>query len=204
MKTTVKQAVQQKFNEQTLSADQLQILMAKQKLADTEFVPVNKRNRFLLPGAIAASVLLLAMVLQWFSHMPIDKTQAIANAIANEVVTNHLHLKPMEVQANTVEEIRPYFTQLPIQLLNSRALKPDFGKLMGGRYCSIQGVTAAQLRLKTRAGKTNTYYQAEYQPDEHGPLPDIDRNEKPLLIYAKGIGVYIWQEKGLIFAVTNE
>lgn len=204
MKTPVKKAVQQKFDGHSLSADQLQTLMARQKQVGTEFVSVNKRNRLLLPGAIAVSILLLAIVLQWFDHAPIDKTQAIANAIANEVVTNHLHRKPMEVQASTVEEIRSYLTQLPIQLLNSRALKPEFGQLKGGRYCSIQGVTAAQLRLKTAEGKTNTYYQAEYQPDVHGPLPDIDRNETPLLVYAKGIGVYIWREKGLIFALTDE
>jgi hypothetical protein len=204
MKTPVKKAVQQKFDTHSLSADQLQTLISRQKQADMDPGLNKKTNQFLLPGAIATSILLLGIVLTWFGNPPMDKTQTIASAIANEVVSNHLHRKPMEVQASTVEEIRSYFTQLPIQLINSRALKPEFGQLKGGRYCSIQGVTAAQLRLKTAKGKTNTYYQAEYQPDVHGPLPDIDRNETPLLVYAKGIGVYLWREKGLIFALTDE
>jgi hypothetical protein len=76
--------------------------------------------------------------------------------------------------------------------------------VLGGRYCSIQGVTAAQLRLRDQAGWIRTLYQVPYEVSRFGVLPDIGAGEQPKLTQVRGLTVELWVEKGLLFALTRE
>jgi hypothetical protein len=75
-------------------------------------------------------------------------------------------------------------------------------QLIGGRYCSLQGITAAQLRMK-QGENLQTLYETEYVPDVFGDLPILEKGEEPQVVYAKGIKVKVWVEKGLLFALTD-
>ena len=77
--------------------------------------------------------------------------------------------------------------------------------LIGGRYCSIQGVRAAQLRLKdSKTGQIQSLYQAVYDAKVFSGLPELKEKQKPVTVYSKGLAVDIWVEKGLLFALTKE
>lgn len=72
--------------------------------------------------------------------------------------------------------------------------------MLGGRYCSIQGVTAAQIRYQTELGQKITLYEVAYDPKIYGDMPKIEQGEAPLSLDVKGVSVLLWVEKGLLMA----
>ena len=74
-------------------------------------------------------------------------------------------------------------------------------QLIGGRYCSIQGETAAQLRMQDKAtGDIQIVYQAPYNKELFRELPKLQEGQDPVRHYVNGIGVDVWVEKGILFA----
>ncbi len=62
---------------------------------------------------------------------------------------------------------------------------------------------AAQFRLEDpENGEIQTLYETIYNPKVFNNLPNLDVGEEPITVYAKGIPVEIWVEKGL-FVRTN-
>lgn len=108
--------------------------------------------------------------------------------------------------------MRGYLTQLDFRPLTSDAPALANLSLQGGRYCSIQGAPAAQLRLRPDANlnaagddgdDVQTLYQARYDPERLGPLPDRDRDETPVRLRARGLTVLLWVEGGVVFALVR-
>jgi len=168
--------------------------------------PRKKLNRILAPGWLGMSALVAGFAALVLLLYPLIAYEPILNKIANEVAANHLSPKPMEIHRNRLTEIQPYFSKLDFRLASSRLLPQMDNQLIGGRYGIIQGVDAVQLCLGDEHGnKIQTIYQIPYQPDMFGNrIPDLDRGEKPVIVYARGIKIAIWREKGLLFAATRE
>lgn len=147
-----------------------------------------------------------------------ESTQIIANNIAEEVALNHLTLKPLDKESTIVAELQNYFTQLEFSPFESKyalTLGALNGKrLLGGRYCSIQGVTALQMRYAntdssdiTMTESSNgaaTLYQVNYEPSIHGAIPNVENNQAPIQISQRGLNIQIWLEKGLLMALVGE
>lgn len=199
MKTDLKQAIRNKHNAQSLSAAQLEAMYARLNQPTPGNETPAKRHHWLMAASVAM-VALFAMTLVLF--MP-GKVTDMPQQIAAEVVRNHLKLKPLEVSTDSIETIRAHFDKLsfvPITSLNI----DDSSILLGGRYCSIQGYTAAQLRMvNPESGSLDTLYQAPYIKEVYGKLPDIGKQKTPLAVYERGIKVSIWVEKGILFARTH-
>lgn len=124
--------------------------------------------------------------------------------IATEVAKNHIKLKPLEIETNSIEDIRSYFNKLDFIPINSKLVNQFGLELIGGRYCSLQGITAAQLRVREPGSTTvQTLYQTEYRKDIFEDMPKLEEGDEPVDIYIKGIKVKIWVEKGLLFALTE-
>jgi hypothetical protein len=127
------------------------------------------------------------------------------NEIAEEVVKNHLKLKPLDLHTQSIKEIQSFFTQLDFAPLHSKILSENLKfnstQLLGGRYCSIKGVTAVQLRY--RIDGTSTFYQVPYKKSLHGKIPDASKEEAPNLLEIKGLAVRLWQEKGLLMILVS-
>jgi len=60
--------------------------------------------------------------------------------IAMEVAPNHIKLKPLDVETDSMERIRRYFTDLEFVRVESQLLASSNLELLGGRYCSVQSV----------------------------------------------------------------
>lgn len=203
MKKSLNQSIKTKMSQHTLSTKQLMEL--QQRIQSNKVKPAtNQLSRFKLAGLLAAVFFTALFTAMLLPRMDIVEKESMVQLIANEVVKNHLNLKPLEVHTNNIDGLIHYFTQLDFLLRPSREVSEFKSTLIGGRYCSLQGITAAQLRLKTPTSrKANTLYQTEYRKDVFGSLPDLDQNQKPLLAWAKGIKVRVWVEKGILFAVTD-
>lgn len=135
----------------------------------------------------------LALTLKWFNQ------PSLSQQIMDEIAYNHQQRMPIEVASASLEEIRGYLDKLTFPLIASNTLdKPDW-KLLGGRYCSINGKIAAQLKLKNRSD--NNVYTL-YQASIDGELEKIVGDARTTKMI-DGVGVSIWQEKGLLLGLAS-
>jgi len=129
---------------------------------------------------------IITLTLSLLLNSPKDPTQDIVQ----EVVRNHLKLKPLDINTSSINKARGYFTQLEFSPINSSILDKQFfiaaNQLIGGRYCSIKGITAAQFRYSTSPETTmdnkriTTLYQVGYDPNVHGEMPDTANGDTPV------------------------
>ncbi len=149
--------------------------------------------------ALAACILLVigVMLNQGHSNIPLK--------IANEVAMNHIKMKPLEVTSNSLYDLRGYFTELDFSVTFSNEFPLTKGHLLGGRYCSIQGVSAAQIRYQAPTDESKvTLYQVGYDEQKYGDIPNIEKGETPLTLQVKGVQVRLWVEKGLLMAEASQ
>jgi len=201
------EAIRKQLDSDQLGSDQLQQLMAMQQavLGDPDTQPQRDRRRFVIQ-ALAACALLLGVAGLWQNLAPSNPD--LVQEIAYEVVHNHLKLKPLDTAAQSIAEARDFFTQLDFSPVNSTVLERRFAlperSLLGGRYCSIQGVTAAQLRYQQGGDGLSTLYQVAYAEEIFGPVPSIDQGQAPGEILVKGLRVSLWVEKGLLMVLVRD
>ena len=205
MKAPLKTTIKNKFKDIHLSDDKLDALMTRQdriikqdkEIQKTSTVQYFKHNKFILFGLTAMMILTLSLFLP---KPAIQRNMAFE--IANEVTHNHFKLKPLEVQSSFLSDVSDYFTKLDFKPLTSKLLSNKNLRLLGARYCSLQGITAAQIRYQSENGEVTTFYEVPYDEAIYSVIPDIEKGEEPLVSYSKGIGVKIWVEKGILMAMT--
>ena len=198
MNRPLKQAVIEHFESCSLSDDQLCRLESLAKPVAPE--SVRRLSVYPLAAAAALVVFLLAYLL---TPLLIEQGD-VRERIALEVAGNHIKLKPLEVETSSIEDVRDYFEKLDFMPVSSVLVSRSGLELIGGRYCSLQGVTAAQLRVQQPGSDdVQTLYQTEYIRDVFSDMPVIEEGGEPVELYVKGIKVKIWVEKGLLFALTE-
>lgn len=199
MKDSLKNTIKNKFAEERLSDDQLASLIQIQQSyaikSKKSSPPVFRfATIFSLAAALVLSFSLIINNLKSNKDMPF--------AIATEVAHNHHKLKPLEVESSALRDVSQYFTKLDFKPVSSALIDPQKYNLLGARYCSLQGITAAQIRYETEEGKLITFYEVPYDENIYATFPRIEKGEQPLVSYANGVGVKMWVEKGLLMAVT--
>ena len=118
-----------------------------------------------------------------------------ARQVLQEVAYNHNKQMSLEVVSGSLETINGYLSQLDFSLVKSDILNPREWELLGGRYCSIDGQLAAQLKVKNKdTQKVYTYYQA---------LVPENIFEQDIEGFADGVKVKLWQERGLIMGLAG-
>ena len=199
-KKSLKPQLQQHINDVELSERQFEKLEELMLKGSADDGAEDRRVwRTLAVAAMFAVAVVTTFMVSQFSGTGTDNMPQL---IAEEVVSNHLNMKPLEVKAGSINKVRGYFTKLNFLPANSQLAVLESLQLLGGRYCSLQGVTAAQLRMR-QGQNLQTQYQTEYLVEVFGPLPILEKGEEPLIVYAKGVKVKIWVEKGVLFALTD-
>jgi len=244
--TTLKQASQHFYAEQQLpdaSLERFEQLLSVEKSDLEDRLPELKSSsskRF-NPSALVASVGVAAVIGSiWLapnlsfnreeqpllSSSPMtsapQRQQQMVASIAFEVTKNHIKLKPLEVTSQDFNTVRNYFTQLdfsPQLSLHFPQLTSTVLTMAGGRYCSIQSETAAQLRYRSSpepsaAGPSNTepsptekwstLYQTQYSKNTFGQLPHIEQGQAPIETYSRGLKVNIWVERQLLMVSVED
>lgn len=233
-RNTLKSSIQKIATEDTLSASELKQLMDMQKnslgLASksvdtnnstsnindihkthTSAINANTRTstwysvKYL---SIAASLLLCISVFVFLPHGQSGIDAKKVHSIATEVVKNHVKLKPLDIKTQNVREIQRFFTQVDFLPSASKLLEREYAlsheQLLGGRYCSIQGITATQLRYQDKQHQISTLYEVGYYPPAFGHIPDIDKGEAPHTTSLKGFSVTMWVERNLFMVLVSE
>lgn len=197
MNDELKQSVQDYLQSKQLTDTQLAELETRMQAAASK----KSSSASLLKFNMAAVVLIIALVSSLFWGLSIDNRANVAELIAEEVAYNHLKLKPMEVSSNSLNDVRNYFSKLDFSLSESKFVADEGLKLLGGRYCSIQGEAAAQLHMQDKnTGDIQMVYQAPYNKELFRDLPKLQEGQVPVRHFVNGIAVDVWVEKGILFA----
>lgn len=207
--------VKDKITTRRLSNKQLEDLTALQKSTTIENIGSTNHataspntltfNKYWQAITIFALICLLINQFYAFDHQNLSKEQQIT-AIVEEVTKNHLKMKPLDMQSNSMVNLQQFFTQLDFSPVASAAalFTTSNRTLLGGRYCSIQGVTAAQLRYKTDEQKLQTLYEVAYDPEKFPDLPVAEQNQPPKQVYMKGLRISMWVEMGLMMVLVDQ
>lgn len=201
--TPLKQAMLERFGEIELDTDQMRTLVDRQTTMVSQQPDRPVRAGWLQFGAAAAIVLTLISVWftgQWYAAREGNRLMV---AIADEVAANHLKLKPLEVEGSDLDSVFGYFRDLDFRLVATPRLGGIDRELLGGRYCSIQGIAAAQLRYREPDGDLSTWYEGMLPSAQLSLLPSIERGQTPAEFYVRGIRVDIWTEHGVVFAAAR-
>lgn len=161
------------------------------------FLPLTRNYR---SAFYVTAFLFLASMFTVFSLLDREPaSQPLSQRIMSEIVYNHNQDMPIEIASSSLTDISEYLNKLSFSIVLPNALSQPNWQLLGGRYCSINGKLAAQLKVKNlKDNSISTFYQAAIdknldKSDENAISDTID-----------GVGVSIWQEQGLLLGLARE
>jgi len=198
-KKQIKTALKDMFEREQLSEHEIKLLMPKQRQQfwQTWSLP----TRWTFAGMSTAIVCLL--ILNFSFTQPFNTSDETYQRLAAEVMTNHLHMKMLDVETDSMSELQSQLENLNFIPQFSQLVRDKQITLLGGRYCTLQGLVATQLHFKTVSGEVMTQYQAVYEPSLFGAIPDISKGKKPMTIYQRGFEMQLWQESGLLMITAK-
>jgi hypothetical protein len=102
----------------------------------------------------------------------------------------------MEILSPDYSIVQNHLNKLGFKLVSSAKIDSKDWKLIGGRYCNINGKIAAQLKVhNAKTDSEYTFYQAKLSTDD---IENITDNE----INIDGVKVKLWREKGLLMGLA--
>lgn len=202
----LKQSVQTHLNSFELSQGQLNALynlesVHKEQQLNKDKKGYNNIYKSKIGLAICACVCLMAIGLFQTKILPQGlHSDQVLYEIAQEVSRNHLKFKPLEVEHSGLVHVANYFNKLDFNPIVSTRVSALKNELIGGRYCSIKGNIAAQLRMKNGQGQTYTLFESKYNADDFSMLPSQDA---PAEYFVDGQSVQLWVEQGVVMALVK-
>ena len=145
-------------------------------------------------AAVAASVVLALVGIQLLGA-PSAQGDALAAAIAAEVALNHNKNLAVEFSAKDYAELRDQMEKLDFTLRLPSLPGARGLRVVGGRYCSIQGQLAAQIKLEDDGGRMVTLYETRFASGFAG-LPEGDRT-------LEGLRIRIWRDGDLLLGLAH-
>lgn len=199
MKHSLKDAFQAHYESEQLNLDQLAELNRLMGMAETEDSTTKQKQSGYRALLKSVAMVVMLMLFGGGLYQSLDSVfYSMPERIAAEVAKNHLKMRPLELKTESMSDVQHYFTALDFMPTESALFTSTDRQLLGGRYCSIQGITAAQLRYQNAENELVTLYETQYDPKTFKDLPDIDKGEQPLMVYSRGLQVKIWVEKDVL------
>lgn len=203
-KDSMKNSVNDYLNSFSLSDEQIAQFNNLENIAENT-VQHKKSGIIKRYQTIAASMVLalaLPLIVAVVFYYQSAQHSNLVYEIAHEVSYNHLKLRPLEISANNTATVINYFEQLDFNPVSSTLTTSLNSSIIGGRYCSIKGNTAAQLRMQDKQGQYTTLFQTQYNAEDFSTLPVLENNQQPIIINANGKTVELWVEKGVVMALV--
>ncbi|MBB6428355.1 hypothetical protein [Algisphaera agarilytica] len=144
-------------------------------------------------GMALAAGLLLALVLGGVFAWP--GGEGLTRVVAQEIALNHNKTLKPDYEAVVFSDLSLMSDKLGFTPIEPASLAERGLSLQGGRYCSVQGCMAAQLRVVDADGGAYTLYQV--RPDER--LAQLD----PATATVDGVDVELWTEAGLVMGLAR-
>lgn len=191
MNYPLKEQVKKYFDAHSLSEDQIQKLLERQKKAKEEI----KLKKLQVYAGLAVSVASLLVVSTYLFLN--DQSELNIEHFPEEIAYHHNKQMSSEYKASSIKGLKKHLTKLDFSLADSELLPESEWEVLGARYCSLQGRLAAQIKIRnTREGEIYTLYQMD--------LPDnLDSKFTPFDEFHDGVRVRIWSEKGLLFGLAG-
>lgn len=152
------------------------------------------------PAAIAAAALFASIVLATAVLVPSPSGDDPAPRIADEVLTNHLKIHVPDVAVASIEQVGDLLDRLDFRPVPSARIDMSSLRLVGARYCTLQGAIATQLLMVDTHGNPVTHYQAAFEPARFGRLPQREAGDELLGLTRSGLRIEIWVESGITMA----
>ncbi len=193
--TNIKKACRDHYEKQSLSSEQLDKLKNLQNNPQQEqqslfAVTKNKPYRYFA----AAAAIFIVVFASWTF---IGYQNNLPAKVATEIAYNHSKRMELEVVTNQLVSVKTYLSELDFNLIKSDKSKQSGWELLGGRYCSIQGKLAAQLRVKQDSSSDyQTFYQAI--------IPDgFELPNNSYSTWVEGTFVELWIEDGVLLGLAG-
>lgn len=157
--------------------------------ASTPSGPKRRSRHFRLTLGLSVA---FSVILAFFLLLP---TANVTQGVSKEILLNHNKGLALDFLTEDYADLRKRMPKLDFSLVNSKEMMAQNFKMIGGRYCSIQGEIAAQIRLKDDAGQVFTLYQTVLTDD----LLKLNVGEQE----QEGLKLKLWREAGLLFALVG-
>ncbi len=149
---------------------------------------------FQLSG-LAASLVILAFIGYFWKTI---STQINFEKLPGEIAYHHNKRMDSEIKTHSYPEMKSYLSKLDFNLIASKRLPSEEWELMGGRYCSLQGRLAAQIKIRNKKNnKIYTLYQLAIPENIKKPIRSFES-------YSGGAKVQIWSESGLLLGIAGD
>ena len=146
---------------------------------------------YLIP--MAAAILLTIGIGLWL-HM---STDSITHQVVAEIGHNHRQHGALIVESDRYGVVQAALSELnfPIRPRRGELIK-DF-VLVGGKYCTIQGSRAAQLKLSPRKnGAIHTLYVL--------PMSEDIKDVEPGVYETNGVRIELWTDQSLLYGLAHD
>ena len=181
MKDNLKHALKDHYQDKNLSQDKVQKLLS---------IHEHESSSLRIIGPLGALVTACLVVILYQNI-----TTPINQKVAKEVSYNHSKKMPSEVLTSDYSLINEALDRLHFKVKESQKLKGML--LVGARYCSVQGETAAQIQLKeTQSNKHYTLYQFK--------ISKATKELTPSTIEKDNVRVKVWIEGDIGFALAED
>ncbi len=184
------------YQHKSLSVDSVERMLAQinaEKPAAPLVIPWLRRPVAGL--AWGASLLVVVMVVQFFYYQQSHQSNLTA-LVLEEIAMNHNKKLDAEYMETQPEILRVAMQRLDFPLNLPVDIQRDF-QLVGGRYCSIQGGLAAQLKVRNRvSGAVSTLYVTE--------LTEKLARIKEQHVLQGSVDIHLWQQQGRFFGLATD
>jgi anti-sigma factor RsiW len=180
------------YQSQSLSAQSVQQLLAQAEVSKPAAWWV---RRPVIGLAWAASLLVVVMAGQFFYHQHSFQGD-LTTLVLEEIAMNHNKRLNAEYVETRPDVLRTAMQRLDFSLELPEDIQRDF-QLIGGRYCSIQGGLAAQLKVRSnRSGEVSTLYVTA--------LTDKLQRIKEQRVAQGDVDIHLWQQQGRFFGLATD
>ena len=178
--------IRQHYADRELSQEKIQTILSRGENLSERFP-----SRY-LTILVTAAVLILGFL---FTDHHLEKNR-LKDRVLAEIAMNHNQQLQVEVTGNRYQNLQIQLNRLDFALLPSDPTVRETYTLLGGRYCSIQGGLAAQLKVKhKRTGDVLTLY--------------VTRLTKPLKAIASqtathdNVTIRLWTDNDRLFGLAG-
>lgn len=120
---------------------------------------------------------------------------ALTQAVAVEIARNHNKRFNVEFHTAAFGDLERQMEKLDFALPEPARIRQRGLRMIGARYCSIQGQPAAQIRFKDKDGRTCTLYVSAAVPALAG-VPETQ-------VEVNGVRIELWRESGLLLGLAG-
>ena len=149
------------------------------------------RASYLIP--LAAGVVLAIGIGVWLS---VGMGGGLTQRIVTEIVRNHRNQGALVVESERYGVVQTALSELDFPIRPRRDELVQAFALLGGKYCTIQGSRAAQLKLSRRDnGRVHTLYV--------WPMTDEAKGVEPGIYETNGVHVELWTDQLLLYGLAH-